>query len=367
MNLVGQVAAVAAIDLGCAQQIAAALSLSSTSVFVVFAVIAVTHALTNLTSVWLVSRLNDLSVFVHIAGVVVLVGALMAFGRAHPIAYAFETGFTTRPGGSYVAGFLSSLLLGMWTFTGFDASAHVSEETHDPARRAPWGIVLAVVVSAVAGYALVVALTVAIKDLPAVAADPHPALFILQRALGDGWGRAALGLAIVAMWFCGLSTVTSTSRTLYAFARDGGLPGSALLRRVGARSRTPHVAIIASVGLALAVGLSSAFLSDDQFVAVASLATTALYVSYVIPIALGAIARRGGRWRRLGVWNLGRFGPFIAWGAVVWTAFVLGVTALPHHGAYLALLVGVALVLVLAYRVRARGRFAGPERGHSLE
>ena len=42
---------------------------------------------------------------------------------------------------------MESLLLGMWTFTGFDASAHVSEETHDPARRAPWGIVLSVIVS----------------------------------------------------------------------------------------------------------------------------------------------------------------------------------------------------------------------------
>ena len=311
-------------------------------------------------SVWLVSRLNDLSVFVHIGGVVILVGWLLFVGRAHPVAYAFETGFTTRPDGSYVTGFLGSLLLGMWTFTGFDASAHVSEETHDPGRRAPWGIVLSVIVSAVVGYALVMAITLAIRDLPATAADPHPALFVMRKALGETWGRAALGLAVVAMWFCGLSAVTSLSRTLYAFARDNGLPGSSLLRRVGTRSRTPHVAINVSVALVLVVGLGSALLSDDQFLAVASLATTALYVSYVVPIALGAIARHRGAWTKLGPWNLGRWGVPIAWVAVGWTACVLGVAALPHRGAYLGLLGGVSAVLLVVYGVFVRGRFSAP-------
>ena len=134
--------------------------------YLLFVAIAVSHGLVNLVSVWLVSRLNDLSVFVHIAGVIVLVALLTVVGRVHPPGYAFQTGFTTRPDGSYTLGFLSSLLLGMWTFTGFDASAHVSEETHDPTRRAPWGIVLSVLVSAVAGYALVVAITLAIPIFP---------------------------------------------------------------------------------------------------------------------------------------------------------------------------------------------------------
>ncbi len=366
MNLVGQVAIVAAIDLGCAQQMAAALGLPDRAAYLLFVAIAVSHGLVNLVSVWLVSRLNDLSVFVHIAGVIVLVALLTVVGRVHPPGYAFQTGFTTRPDGSYTLGFLSSLLLGMWTFTGFDASAHVSEETHDPTRRAPWGIVLSVLVSAVAGYALVVAITLAIPDLPATAADPHPALYVMTRALGAGWGRAALGLAIVAMWFCGLSAVTSLSRTLYAFARDGGLPGSAHLRKVSARHRTPHVAIIVSVASALAVGLGSALLSEDQFLAVASLATTALYVSYVIPIALGAVARHRGVWRRFGPWHLGRFGVAIAWIAVVWTGVVLVIAGLPHSGAYLGLLFFVGTALVALYSGLVRGRFSGPADRGSL-
>jgi amino acid transporter len=242
----------------------------------------------------------------------------------------------------------------------------VSEETHDPARRAPWGIVSSVVVSAVAGYALVVALTLAIRNLPATARDPHPALYILQEALGEAWGRSALGLAVAAMWFCGLSAVTSLSRAIYAFARDGGLPASTTLRAVSLRFRTPHVAITLAVVLPLGVGLSSALLSDDQFLAVASLATTTLYVSYATPIFLGAVARHRAAWRRLGPWHLGGAGPAVAWGAVAWSAFVLAAAAVPHHGAYLALVAWVEVVLAALYAIFARGRFTGPRVGLSL-
>jgi amino acid transporter len=298
--------------------------------------------------------------------VAVLVGLLLVVGRRQPWSYVFSTGFTTRGDRSYTLGFMSSLLLGMWTFTGFDASAHVSEETHDPARRAPWGIVSSVVVSAVAGYALVVALTLAIRDLSATAADAHPALFILQNSLGEGWGRVALGLAVVAMWFCGLSAVTSLSRATYAFARDGGLPGSARLRAVSPRFHTPHMSIALAILLSLGVGLSSKLLSDDQFLAVASLATTALYVSYAIPVSLGAVARHRGTWRRFGPWRLGRAGPAVAWGAVAWSAFVLATAAVPHRGAYLALVAFVGIVLAVSYTVFVRGRFKGPRVGLSL-
>jgi amino acid transporter len=360
MNIVGQIAIVAAIDLGCAQQTVAMLGLPERATFGVFAAIMLTHGFFNLVSVRLVAWLNDFSATVHLAGVAILLGLLLVVGRAQPWGYAFSTGFTTRADGSYGLGFMSSLLLGMWTFTGFDASAHVSEETHDPGRRAPWGILSAVGVSAVAGYALVVALTLAIRDLPKTAADAHPALFILVGALGEGWGRVALGLAVAAMWFCGLSAVTSLSRATYAFARDGGLPGSRHLRAVGARFRTPHYAVLLASALPLALGLSSAVLSDDHFLAVASLATTSLYVSYALPIAIGAWARHRRMWTRFGPFRLRSLGPWVAVGAVAWSLFVLATAALPHHGAYLALAVGVAATLGVLYAAAFRGRFAGP-------
>ena len=292
-------------------------------------------------SVRLVAVLNDLSASVHILGVAILVALLLALGRAHPISWLGHTGFTRRPDGVYGVGFLNALILGMWTFTGFDASAHVSEETRDPARRAPWGIVSAVLVSAVAGYALVAALTLAIGDLEATASAEQPALYILRHALGEAAGRWAMGLAILAMWFCGLSSVTSASRMLFAFARDEGLPFHARLRTVSPRLKTPHVSILAVCGAALLLVAVTAPLSDAAFLAVASLATTGLYTSYAVPILLGAVARSiAGRWRRLGPWNLGPFGKVVAWIAVVWSAAVLAVCALPPNAIAGAILAG---------------------------
>ncbi|MGO9710524.1 MAG: amino acid permease [Polyangiaceae bacterium] len=360
MNLVGQLAIVAAIDLGCAQTIAATLSWPTGASWPLLVAVLASHAVLNIFSVRIVAVLNDLSASVHIVSVAVLVGLLLALGRTHPLSWLARTGFTTRADGSYPLGFLNALILGMWTFTGFDASAHVSEETHDPARRAPWGIVWAVLVSAVAGYALVAALTLAIGDLPATAAADQPALFILRHALGEQAGRAAMGLAILAMWFCGLSSVTSASRMLFAFARDEGLPLHARLKVVSPRLRTPHVAILAVCGASFALVVATASLSDAAFLAVASLATTGLYTSYATPIALGAIARARGRWTRLGPWNLGRLGQVTAWGATAWSAFVLVVCALPPNAVAGGMIAGTVVGLALFYLLVVRGRFRGP-------
>jgi amino acid transporter len=247
----------------------------------------------------------------------------------------------------------------MWTFTGFDASAHVSEETHDPRRRAPWGMVSAVLVSAVCGYALVVALTLAVPDVASAAAAEQPPLFVMKAALGEQAGRAAMGLGIGAMWFCGLSSVTSASRMIFAFARDGGLPRR--LREVSARHRTPAVAIIVASVLPLALVLVTMPFSEAAFLTVASLATTGLYVSYTVPIVLGALARHAGRWRTRGPWNLGALGIPVAWAAAAWTLFVLGVCSLPPNATAGPAVVGVALVLGAVYVTFVRGRFTGPK------
>src|ERR1700758_5618151 len=124
------------------------------------------HGVLNATSVRLVAWLNDASATVHVVGVAALAGWLLGWGRAHGAGWLLEAGHTTRPDGVYGLGFVQSLVLGVWTFTGFDAAAHVSEETHDPQRRAPLGIVSAVGVSAMAGFALVAALVLAVRDLP---------------------------------------------------------------------------------------------------------------------------------------------------------------------------------------------------------
>ena len=360
MNLVGQVAIVAAIDFGCASELAATLGLGGRAPFYLLAAILASHALFNAFSVRLVAWLNDFSATVHILGVVILVGALLALGRAQPVSFLAFTGFTTRSDGNLALGFANGLVLSMFTFTGYDASAHLAEETHDPARRTPWGILTSVAVSAVAGYLLLVAITLGIRDLPAIASDRHAALTVMRVALGDGFGRLAMGLALAAMWFCGLSSVTSASRTMYAFSRDRGLPFSFLVSRVSPRTKTPLVAIgIATVGPLLLV-LGTAPFSDSLFDAMAKMATMSLYVSYAAPILLGALARRRGAWTKLGPFHLGRFGVFVAWVAVFWSAFVLVVCSLPPNQLPAAMLAGAVVLLLALYFAVVRKRFEGP-------
>ncbi len=360
-NLVGQVAIVAAIDFACAKSLASTLSFGDGARLPLFFAIMATHALINLRSIRLVAWLNDFSATVHVVGVVVLVALLAIFGRAQPVSFLAHGGFTMREDHAYLLGFLNALTLGMWTMTGFDASAHASEETHEPETRAPRGIISSVAVSAIAGYALVCALTLAIGDLPKIAGDDDPALAILRGALGERAGRVAMGGAIVAMWFCGLSSVTSASRTFYAFARDDGLPFSRFIRRVSPRFKTPPPAIALAVILPCVLVLVTSRFSDAVFDAVTSLATTALYLSYGAPIALGLVARLRKRWVRFGPFHLARTGPIVALGAVVYCAFVLVCFAIPPNQVYGELIAGIAVAIVLAYVVFARGRFHGPK------
>jgi amino acid transporter len=359
LNLIGQLAIVAAIDLEFAQATVQVAHLGGRAVYAVFVLVLCVHGALNATSVRLVARLNDASAAIHVLGVSVLAGLLLARGRVHPIGYLLHAP-SARPASGYALGFVQSLVLGVWTFTGFDAAAHVSEETHDPERRAPFGIVSAVAVSGLAGFVLVTALALSIRDLPGLAGAPDAALAVLRGALGDQPGRWAMGLVAVAMWFAGLSSVTSASRMLFAFARDGGVPLAGALRRVNAATGTPVNATLACVTIALALVGVTAPLSDAAFLAVAALATLALYASYAVPIALGAVARTRGRWTRRGAWDFGRAGVPLAWVAVGWTACV-GFICTLANGLAVEMFVALIAALGVLWLMRVRGRFEGPK------
>jgi amino acid transporter len=327
----------------------------------VYAAVLFSHAVLNHLGVRLVARLNDLSAWVHIAGVAVLAVALAAFAPRQPAAFLL-TRFTDSPR-PYWLGFLLGLLQAGWTFTGFDASAHVSEETRDPTRTAPWGIFLSVAVSGVVGWALLLAVTLAIGDLRAAAAADNPFIFVLREALGTRAGGALVWVAVVAMWFCGLSSVTSNSRMLFAFARDGGLPFSRRLATVSARYRSPHVAIWVSTTAALAVLLWTQAYSDYReavYTAITALSTITLYASYGLPIWLGLRARRSGRWTRLGPWHLGRWSTLVNTVALLWICALTVLFVLPPNQVAGYTFAGALALLAVYWNFWMRQRFKGP-------
>jgi amino acid transporter len=362
LNLVGQFAITAAIDYGLAQFLADFLGWSrddSARVLALYAALLVSHGVLNHVGVRVVAWLNDFSAWYHIAGVVLIVGALALFGLQRPPQFLL-TAYTTAPY-PYAYGFLVGLLQAQWTFTGYDASAHVTEETRNPRRAAPWAMVLSVAVSGVAGFLLLYAITASIDELGVTANAPNPFFHVLAVRLPLPWARALLGVAVGAMWFCGLASVTSNSRMLFAFARDGGLPGSPWLAKISPRFASPHVAVWVSCAAAFGVALYS-----GAYHVMGALSTSALYASYGLPILFGLRARRRGRWRERGPWHLGRASTWVGGLALCWVGFVLVLFSLPPNLLSGLSLAGAAVLLGAYWWLRAARRFRGPPVAHLL-
>jgi len=159
-----------------------------------------------------------------------------------------NTGFSF--GGAPIYVFLIGLLVAQYTFTGYDASAHMSEETHDAGRAAARGVIGSIVVSAIFGYILALGVTFAIQDQTATTkAGGFAVKQVFLDSLGSGAAKFVLFICVGAQFYCGMSSITSASRMMYAFSRDRAVPGHQLWTRLN-RERVPYMAAIAIAVLA---------------------------------------------------------------------------------------------------------------------
>src|SRR5207344_84766 len=124
--------------------------------------------------------------------------------------------------------FLTGLLMAQYTITGYDASAHMSEETRKASIGAAWGMVMSVVVSVIFGFILLVAVTFVVPDDTKAAAV---GTYIWQTSMSTHWAEILLFIAVVAQVFCTIASTTSASRMMFAFSRDGAVPGHQLWKR----------------------------------------------------------------------------------------------------------------------------------------
>jgi amino acid permease (GABA permease) len=334
-NLMGQVGVTAGIDFGLAFFLTAFLNLlfnfptSPGWVILVYAIVLFAHGLLNTFGVRLVALLNDVSVWWHIFGVLIIVGVLWIVPDHHQsISFVF-TKFVNNTGfGSKIYVFLLGLLLAQYTFTGYDASAHMTEETRDASVSGPWGIVMSIVVSLIAGWILLIGVTWAIQNYTAElgSATGVPPAQIFIDAAGRHLGEFLLFIVVVAQFYCGMSSVTANSRMIYAFSRDGALPGSAFWHRINKRTRTPTNSIwLAAVG-AFILGVPYLW-SPVAYFAVTSIAVIGLYIAYAIPILLRLI--NADAFVR-GPWHLGAWSKPIGWIAVAWVVFISILFCLPQ-------------------------------------
>lgn len=333
-------------------------------------IITFSQALFNHRGIKLTTKLTDFSGYLIFAVSTLLTLVLLFyapgidFSRLFTfINYSGDAGAGVWPPTSNLAYlFLLSLLLPAYTITGFDASAHVSEETIGAARRVPKAMIGSVLWSAVFGWAMLGAFVLAFPDMKDAAAQGANMFYWMMDSVLPVPLKIALYVGIaIAQYLCGLATVTSASRMTFAFARDGGLPMSSRLRSISFKYRTPVTAIwIVSI-------LSVAFtVYTPVYSTITAVCVIFLYISYLIPIALGLFAY-GRTWTRMGPWSID------GWYRIVATICVFGCILLiyigvqpPNDKALVITLAALALTAVVWFSFERR-HFQGPPQGIMIQ
>ncbi|EYF04261.1 amino acid permease [Chondromyces apiculatus] len=328
--------------------------------------ITISHAVFNHLGIRVTTLLTDFSGYLILVVSVALTVSMLVFAPERDPSRLFSfTNYSGAPGGgvwpatgSMGLAFLLGLLLPAYTITGFDASAHTSEETINASENVPRGIVRAVLVSGVFGWIMLSSIVLAIPDMDAAAAKGGDAFFwIVEHVLPRPLAIALyVGIAI-AQYLCGLATVTSTSRMTFAFARDGGLPFSRHLKQVSPTFRTPVTAIWACSILAILFTVYTPVYSTITAVCVIF-----LYISYVMPTLVG-IHAHGRTWTRMGPWTIGALYKPIAVVSVLGCLLLMFVSVQPPNEKALVITGAVLAVLAVVWFAFERRRFQGPPQG----
>jgi amino acid transporter len=370
----------------------------------VMVLIMIPQVLINVLGIRLTARLNDFSVYWHIVGGAVIVALLIFLGQHHnTLSFLFSSSTSVNPldaasidlgtgtpepalvfgnfkyasplfalvpgltdlyrAAPFVLVFLLATLQAQWTYTGYDASAHVAEETVMARLNSAWGVFLSVAVSAIVGYVMLVVLTWCIPEgkVAETAADAYPVLYIVYNNLSSFFANVVAIIIGVAMWLCGLASITSMARMWYAFARDDGMPGSRLIKQVSPKYRTPVWSTVVTSVLAVVICVYAA-----AFYVVTSISTITLYLAYMFPIYLNWRNKRRGRGEfttpETAPWSLGQWGPVLNVIAIVWVLILTVVFSLPPNELVLWTMIGLAVLLVLYWQLVAKRSFAGPSR-----
>jgi amino acid transporter len=404
-NLIGLVAVVASVDYAAATFLNVILGLYEVNIlgvnfadsahilqetFGLFVLILLLHVTMNVRNTHLLAKINNLSVWWHVFGVLAIVIVLIVVPDGHQ-SFSFVFGHRINNSGFgegmywfYVLPL--GFLLTQYTITGFDASAHISEETHGASTAAAKGVWRSIFYSAVIGWIVLLAITFAVKSVNGANEAEGFAPSLLVESLGSGWGKFVLIISTAGQLFCGAACLTSASRMCYAFSRDAGFGKgfSAKISRVNEK-RVPIYAVLLMATLALIItlpalkGKSNGEAVPFAFFAVVSVAVIGLYIAYVIPIFL--------RWRKgddfeAGPWNNGRKYKWMNSFATFWVALISIIFCLPFTPAavpwnseftweafnYAPLTVGIVILgAAITWLVSARKHFTGQIRETDIE
>ena len=349
------------------------------------------QALLNNFGIKLTTTLTDLAGYLIFAATVVLIVMFLGHAQSYDLGRAFTfVNNTGAPGGGVApaTGPLMAVMIGLlyplFTITGFDASAHTSEETVDARNTVHKGMLHSVFWSIIFGFVLIVAMILAIPDIPAAAATGWASFndLFIAAILGSFLGKVMLVAIMISNFLCALAAVTSTSRMIYAFARDDGLPLSSVLKKVSPAHRTPTASIWFTAFMA--VLLTAVTTPLGAFPALSTGCAMYLYISYGMPIVAGFFAE-GRSWTTFGTFRLGGlsrlFGVIVMIGTVV--VIVAGHTFVPSIPAVAAdpaaniagssfvpglvwYTVGFVVLLAVIWFAIENRRFQGPPIGEQI-
>ena len=340
---------------------------------VAVALILISHGLFNHYGIQLTTKLTDFSGYFIFFVAIVLTIALLVFS---PVALDFSRLVTfvnvTGPAGgdviprteSMAFAFLFGLILVCYTITGYDASAHTSEETRDAQVNVPKGMWQAVFYSVLFGFFMVASFVLAMPSIEEGTARGWGSfLYVMESSLMPTWLLYFLFIGIVVNnYLCGLAGLTSASRMAFAFARDGGMPGSKYLSHVSTVHRTPTYAIWVS---AIIAWLSTVY--SGAFAVLATACAVFLYFSYISPVVAGFFAEGTARWPEKGPFNLGALSKPLAIISVI-GGFVLAITGFqPPNQKVFYLTVALIIALGIFWFAFENKRFEGPPTGDRIK
>jgi amino acid transporter len=346
------------------------------------AVITALQALVNHFGIGLTMKLTDFSGYIILLGSVALAAVCMFYAEAWDFSRLFTfSNYTGTEGASAVwpvavsgtMALILGLLLPIYTITGYDASAHTAEETVNAQMSVPRGMVSSVLWSGIFGYLFLCAFVLMIPNMDDAAKQGWNVFFWAMGERVPETIRTALYVTIfISQWLCGLATVTSVSRMLFAFSRDDGIPGiSKALAKVDAKHRAPVNAIWAGSTLAvLFVWFTSAITiaGAPAYSIVVSCTVIFLFLSFAVPIALALFTYGTSKFPAPGPWNLGG-GLFrlVCVLSLVAMAIIFYAGIQPPNDWALPITVGFIVLSLVIWLLFENRRFKGPPIGEEIK
>jgi urea carboxylase system permease len=290
----------------------------------------------NIVGVKLMARINNFGVAVELVGVTLLIVFLAVHIKRGPqvVFDTFGTG-ATYPSG-YIGAFLVAGLMSAYIFYGFDTAGSLAEETSEPRKNAPIGIIRAVTAAALTGGLLILVAMMAVPDLHAADIATAGLPYIVKATLGPVLGDIFLSCSAIAITVCALAVHTAGVRMVFAMARDGRLPFGSKLAKVSGKSKTPVVpALIIGIGtlLLLVVNLGN----QQVFYVLTSVAILFFYLAYLSVTGPLLMSRFRGEWPQAEhgkFFNLGKWGKPVNLVAVVFQIGMIINLAWPRPAIY---------------------------------